>query len=563
MHEKIAEKNYTPQAGKAGCQAASLDVIFKTVNTEGLSDEVMKRLRKEIHTVQHHFGIGPYAAVLLAAILEKSYTNHCLDDEDLARYLGCSNIEFIQHHADIREMVRAGVVQEYKNNNRRWYRITHEAVKAIEKETEFTPVKMTDLPPNEFFQRMQGFIMRFKNDEIDADDLLCDLDSLIQNNGHLAFCQKVMGTPLMTQFRATERRMFLYMCHCYVAKGDSTVEINTLLNLTDMYESGDEIRQTLSHGRSNLQRSDMVCFPTEDGLADTESLMLSDMVREGFFEGVEIAVPKAFNHSDVVACASIRPKDLFFNERELSQIERLAGLLEPENFRHVQERLSDMGMRKGFNAIFYGGPGTGKTACVYELARRTGRDVFCVDMAKLRNKYVGESEKSVKAVFQIYRRLCRGGGLAPILLFNEADAVFARRFENVEDSVDQMNNTIQNIILQEMENLDGILIATTNLATNLDAAFERRFIFKVEFNLPERESRAKIWRSMVPDLSDADADVLAGCYEFSGGNIENIARKSSVEYVLSGNRPDLAMLRRFCDEETLQKGQRKKIGFQQ
>ena len=561
MHRpSIAVKNYTPRKGEADSQAASLDIIFKTVDVEGLSDEVMKRLHKEIDLISRHFGIGAYAAVLLAAILEKSYSNHFLDDEDLARYLGCSNIEFIQHHADLREMVRAGVVQEYKSN-RRCYRITPEAVKSIEKETEFKPVKMTDLTPDEFFQRLRDYFKRFKNDEIDVDGLLCELDPLIQNNGHLAFCQKVMDTPLMTQFRATERRMFLYMCHCYVTNGDSAVEINTLLNFMEIYESGDDIRQAIARGRSNLQRSDMVCFPTEDGLADTESLMLSDKVREGFFEGVEISFPKAFHHNDVVPCASIRPKDLFFNERELSQIERLSGLLEPENFRHVQKRLSDMGLRKGFNAIFYGNPGTGKTACVYELARRTGRDVFCVDMAKLRNKYVGESEKSVKAVFQIYRKLCRSGELAPILLFNEADAVFARRFENVEDSVDQMNNTIQNIILQEMENLDGILIATTNLATNLDTAFERRFIFKVEFNLPERESRAKIWRSMVPDLSEADAAVLAGSYEFSGGNIENIARKSSVEYVLSGNRPDLAMLRRFCEEENIQKGPRKKIGF--
>ena len=113
-----------------------------------------------------------------------------------------------------------------------------------------------------------------------------------------------------------------------------------------------------------------------------------------------------------------------------------------------------------------------------------------------------------------------------------------------------------------MENIEGILIATTNLLSNLDPAFERRFIFKVEFKMPEKASRAKIWKSMIPSISEDDAAVLAGKYSFSGGNIENIARKSTVEYVLSGNEPTLSSLEGYCQEEILdRKENRKKIGF--
>ena len=148
------------------------------------------------------------------------------------------------------------------------------------------------------------------------------------------------------------------------------------------------------------------------------------------------------------------------------------------------------------------------------------------------------------------------------LFFNEADAVFTKRIENVEQSVDQMNNAIQNIILAEMESIEGILIATTNLLSNLDPAFERRFIFKVEFKMPEKDSRAKIWKSMIPTLSEEDASVLADKYAFSGGNIENIARKSTVEYVLSGNEPTLSSLEGYCQEEILDKKEnRNRIGF--
>ena len=110
-----------------------------------------------------------------------------------------------------------------------------------------------------------------------------------------------------------------------------------------------------------------------------------------------------------------------------------------------------MGMRKGFNIIFYGGPGTGKTETVLQLAKKTGRDVFQIDMSKLKSKWVGDSERSVKGVFTAYKGLCKAKDVKPILFFNEADAIFGKRMENVDSSAAQMLNSLQNIILQEME----------------------------------------------------------------------------------------------------------------
>ena len=206
-------------------------------------------------------------------------------------------------------------------------------------------------------------------------------------------------------------------------------------------------------------------------------------------------------------------------------------------------------MRKGFACLFYGGPGTGKTETVLQLARQTGRDLMQVDIAGMRDKYVGETEKNIKAVFSRYRDLCRNSEVAPILFFNEADALFNKRSENTEHSVDKMENAMQNIILQEMEDLEGILIATTNLTSNLDSAFERRFIYKVEFHNPNTEVKAKIWKSMLKDLSLEDARQLASRFDFSGGQIENIARKRAVDYILSGKLATLDDLESYCRAE--------------
>jgi hypothetical protein len=170
-------------------------------------------------------------------------------------------------------------------------------------------------------------------------------------------------------------------------------------------------------------------------------------------------------------------------------------------------------------------------------------------------------EKNIKKLFRTYKALAKESTLAPILLFNEADAIFGKRI-NEETSADKSFNAIQNIILQEMETLDGILIATTNLTENFDSAFERRFLYKILFKTPETGVKAKIWRSMVDDLSEDDATRLASDYGFTGGQIENISRKLDVDYILSGRTPDMDKIVSLCKAESIHKQEKsKRIGF--
>ena len=125
-----------------------------------------------------------------------------------------------------------------------------------------------------------------------------------------------------------------------------------------------------------------------------------------------------------------------------------------------------------------------------------------------------------------------------------------------------MENSIQNIILQEMEDLDGILIATTNLTTNLDKAFERRFLYKICFEKPSREARASIWRAMLPNLSEGEAKILANDFDFSGGQIENIVRKREIQSIIDSTEPGFNDILAFCSEEVIGNcAGRRRIGF--
>jgi SpoVK/Ycf46/Vps4 family AAA+-type ATPase len=152
--------------------------------------------------------------------------------------------------------------------------------------------------------------------------------------------------------------------------------------------------------------------------------------------------------------------------------------------------------------------------------------------------------------------------VTPILLLNEGDAILSKRIENVEHSTEQMMNTLQNILLEEMENIQGVMIVTTNLTSNLDAAFERRFIFKVKFEKPGTEVKSHIWQSLVDTLGEEDADTLAREFDVTGGEIENIARKATMQFVLTGLEVDMDMLRKFAKQEKLESNRRKIVGFQ-
>ena len=227
----------------------------------------------------------------------------------------------------------------------------------------------------------------------------------------------------------------------------------------------------------------------------------------------------------------------------------------------LQKRLEENSLPKGVAMLFHGLPGTGKTAAVDMLAKATGRSVYHVDIADSKTCWFGESEKLFKKIFTDYRYMCEREKRKPILLFNEADALFSKRRDVDSGNTAQTENALQNILLEEMETLDGILIATTNLCENFDAAFERRFLFKVKFGQPSTEAKKAIWKSKLSWLSDEECDKLATRYDLSGGEIDNIVRKTFMEQVTSGVRPSLETIEDWCRNEKLGTKNGNAIGF--
>ena len=148
------------------------------------------------------------------------------------------------------------------------------------------------------------------------------------------------------------------------------------------------------------------------------------------------------------------------------------------------------------------------------------------------------------------------------MLFNEADAVIGKRKMAGSSSVSDTENAIQNVLLEELENFDGILFATSNLVNNLDPAFERRFLFKIKFDAPSIENASKIWKNKLPSITVKEALYLANNYQFSGGEMGNIARKCIMEEVVLGNKLTFEKIITFCNSEKWEKNAvATKIGF--
>ncbi|MBR4824035.1 MAG: ATP-binding protein [Spirochaetaceae bacterium] len=269
--------------------------------------------------------------------------------------------------------------------------------------------------------------------------------------------------------------------------------------------------------------------------------------------------------TNIIQPDKIVAKELFYSLENQSEIERLTSSLHKENLKSIQERLAEKGLPKGIAVLLYGAPGTGKTESVYQIAKTTGRRILHVDISSAKSAWFGQSEKIVKKIFTDYKNLCKAcknekDGKMPILLFNEADGILSKRKDVSSGNVAQTENAIQNIILEEMEKLEGIMIATTNLADNLDAAFERRFLFKIKFENPSVDAKKKIWKSKLNWLSESDLSAFAQDYDLSGGQIDNIVRKITMDEVLTGRRPNFEELRNLCKNEKLGSTE-KRIGF--
>lgn len=541
-----------------------IEQIVELTNDLGIAMELKKGkaqfvspAKPYIKELMNRLGIEHEMEALFLAIFVDQCNDTRINVKDIARHFDVRAVKILSLADHIDSLVHRGIIMRKKDSDGDiTYRVPNKTIECLRNGILPEQEPIDNLTPQEFYNHIDVLLGRCENEEIEDNDLFLCINELMDSNPQLELTRNLRSFNL----NPSDLKMFLVFCRLFINNNDDRI---CRSDIRDYFEST-AIRHhvsLLTSGNHILMRKKLVEHSCEDGRADCEAWKLTDYSKREVLSELKLKVGKD-NRANLTHHEDIMPKMLYYNENVTKQVEQLQSLMGKERMTRVQQRLKEKGMRTGFTCLFYGGPGTGKTETAQQLARLTGRDIMLVDVPSIRSKWVGETEKNIKEVFDRYKRLATNNDIAPILLFNEADAVLNKRMEGGTNAVDKMENAMQNIILQEMEQMKGIMIATTNLTENLDSAFERRFLYKIEFEKPTPSESRHIWKSMLPELTDDEALDLAQTYSFSGGQIENIARKQLIDSVLSERETlDITTIHEACKSESLSKHRTQHIGF--
>ena len=533
-----------------------LEVLSERSDDSRLGEEFWSANSGFAEELATRLSVTPTQAVLLAICLRRGPRH--VEFSDIAGHLDISNIRALGYSDDINALIRAKYLKYRDAKDQDEFDVPGSVVRALRGNSIPEHPRRTGLSAAELFDYMRGLYSDLGNDSILPSDLYHELKDLFSQNRELIFVRELDALGI-DDF--SDWMVLVQLCHLLVNNDDDSISYCQIENVFRHNSDFVEAKAQFKDGSHFLMRQGLVEFECDGGQVNTSRIHLTKKAKADLLAEFHLRDPEE-DISWLVKPETLNEKNLFYTAGNSSQVEELRTFLMPDRYNEIHSRMKEAGFRSGFACLFYGAPGTGKTETVYQLARQTGRSIMAVNVEEIKSKWVGDSEKNIKDVFDRYRQAVQRSELAPILLFNEADGILGIRQEGAQRAVEKMENSIQNIILQEMEKLDGILIATTNLTQNLDPAFERRFLYKICFERPDASVREKIWHTMLPSLSPSECAELASAYDLSGGQMENVARKFSINSILYGSgRCAMEILNSYCNAEKLDNQTRRRIGF--
>ena len=523
----------------------------------------------DLNEVANRFKLSPYEMVIVAfiAIEDKEF-----DTEEIINFLQPKiGIKSLVIKRLLRKLVKRNVIERERFSSKIGITLNESYLNAIESGDwklveELVPYGLYPFLRN--IRHIIGCGMSYGHRIMHFDEYTDSIDLmktfLVTMNQHLVCVKYAQKTFSQSSDQSLHISLFFNVLVKKVIY-DSAVEIDEWMENSE--RGTFEMREFINkHIKTNSWP------PLKQGLVEIagagrmgESISL-ELTTRGVYELLaefDDDKKKTLTDAGFITVPHIDPKDikaqqLIFPDSLIRQFEPLKRAMDPE----IQKLISEaMGGKNGvLSALFYGLPGTGKTEFCYQMAREYDLPVMNIDVAAIQSKWVGESEKNARMVFSNYKKLCKQTKKRAILLFNEADALFSRRVD-AKSSVDQMNNSLKNIFLEGIEELDGIVFATTNLTSNLDAAFERRFLFKIKFDKTDLETQSRIWKLYFPDLDSEQCLEFARKYQLSPGQITNVRKKQVIENILYPDQGLFDTIDHVASFEKLNNEYNAKVGF--
>jgi hypothetical protein len=529
--------------------------IIESINTinsnrENLFEEKVanKSIQKCINTVSAFFEVSDRMSAVLSVIVYDQILGDGQGLKKILRDLSIGPMEAIDVYQELKVLKVKGWIHEVKSRLMRLkdqYEVSNSVLQAVMNSDK-------SLLRSKTFETQEDALVEMSNifNQYCTEHNREELVEILMYHMRM-FMQYPLFKKVLTDKNLSEQEQLLiiWMASEFVTHRNEVVDLSWVVDRIFHHPYWINKIQKRLNLDGYLIEHKYLTYPNP-GVVDIDKLMLGDAINDLLDESYrKTKSAPVFKLCELIHHATIPSHKLFFNETNTRNMDELKSITDECRYEKIVSTFKKHGMPTGIAVLLSGPPGTGKTETVKQLARKQDRLLLMVDISKFKSMWLGETEKNIKKIFQEYKAATKYYTPKPILLLNEADALLSTR-NTVSSSVDQTMNNIQNILLQELEDFDGILMATTNMIDNLDPAFDRRFILKFTFELPNAATLLKIIEHQFPELSTEHRKLFANNYTLTGAQIQNIRRRIIAKQVINSDFIlDKIQLERMAAEE--------------
>ena len=532
-------------------------------------ESTIEEYNNELKIVCDFFDVEPKTGVLLSVIICDQLIGEVRYIHKVFKNIGFSSLEIISLNNQIKDLVKRSwlkqsnktfpYAKEIKSNQTEYIISQHilNAVLFLDKELieNERPLDFTD-----GLIKLRNYMKHLVDSNLYEDEMYDGVQQFLWDFKENTFLKEITES----QELLVEEKLILFWLSSEYIFDREEFDLDAVCDFLGFENNFIyNFKQRIKNDKSTLFNTNYLSFVNPE-LADFSSITYGDKMLDLLTKTCVKVEQKKIKHK---FCQLIQPddiefKNLYFNTKQHQDITKIIDMLSPENYKKMCENFKSHKMKEALSLLFYGLSGTGKTELVRQIAKKHNRILLMVDIASIKSMWVGESEKNIRRVFREYAEALKICDLAPILFFNEADAILNKR-RKIESSSDQMLNSMQNILLQYLEDFEGIFMATTNYINNLDDAFDRRIFYKKAFELPDENTRFQILQDLFPEWPNDWIKDIASDFELSGSQIQNIKRKLLVDSILFDiDYSNKELLVNYIEEELgFRKKNRTEIGF--
>ncbi len=494
--------------------------------------EAQMKIKEDLDRIRFFFDVDVNTAAVMAVLLCEQIAGNKFNVNKVMKYLGYKTINILEVNIKLNEMKKKGWLIPSKNN----YDIEGIDDYIFSKDV-MNSILLQDknvldvIVPDDVILAMYC-IMKFLNNALVDPDNEYMVESILHYVSHFRCFPLIDSIFKNKQINNSEKAVLFYIMSFSTA-GIDEFDLNYELEKFSADPSFPYLFMNRVVSEKSILFKEGYLEFNEPFFADFSRVSIGERLKNEleikYSEAKKTFTPKLLQ---IILPEDISSKKLFFNEENQQQIDEVFQLTS-DVYDNVINRFEEHGLQPGLTFLIHGTTGTGKTELVKQLAKQNNRVILMVDLSQIHSMHIGQSERNIKNLFSEYKSAIQYYERTPILIFNDADAIISNKGV-IEKQIDLSHNSVLNLLLQELENFEGILIATTNSISNIDSAFDRRILYKLCLEKPDNATRFSILKQNFKDLNDDVLLKVANEYSLTGAQIENIKRRCLSEQLFFG-----------------------------